>query len=1228
MSPSYRKDREKKRSQLQKEKDDREKVNTEPSALDSKKAESSASDETKSESDKSMAQTVETECADQESLAMEVEQVDTTAQEQAQLNQFIKDTEARLSWKQNLRKLNNEASNNRPDDDKHLYKLDSSLKKNTAFIRKCRMISDGTKEQLIKEMKGMNLTKYLGELCQVLVECKLKMSDVPGVVEFCSAVHQLYAEFSPILLECWTKVLAMKKEEKLANPSKLRVDLRLYSELISVGIFSLKESLSLLGNVLTTLVAQDKESLSNISIIISFCKHCGDDYAGLLPYSIVKLSEKHGLALPRANLLPAEKQKPLRNILKDYYQCLSNALLTIHKDAAMLERGNRRQMLTRGEISAERKANLERLQQEKEKLYSNTVQMAEAVCEEMIILPSHQSEKDEEEEAELAAEVSEDNLGTLWDDEDTKAFYENFPDLIAIIPSILYKDSKEEAEAENKMADKKKVDLNMDEDDDVPIDDEDVEEVNLEEDDEPEGSNVSNRMALDAFLGQLPHCVNREMIDNTAADFCMNYNTKSNRRKLVKALFTVHRTRIDLLPFYSRLCAILAPLMPDLPSQLCAMLKQEFRWQVRKKDQVYIESKLKVCRFIGEMVKFSLFPKSDALFCMKQLLFDFTHHHIDMLCTLVESCGTFLYRTAETHRRIKIYMEQMIRKKAALSFDARYTTMIENAYYLVIPTESTQEQKVERPPKHQYIRKLLYNDLNKSNVERILRQVRKFDWENAELAAYLIKCLKNVWNVKYYNIRYLASLLAGLVHYHDWIGIVVTDDILEDIRLGMEVNNAKFNQRRTSIIKFLGELYTYRMVDSSLIFKVLYSLITFGVVMEHNLAELSLDPPEHMLRLRLVCILLDTCGQYFTTGSSKKKLDYFLIYLQRYYWFKRSHPMFEDETKFPLGMTNLYLETITSLRPKLKMYADFEEACLAVQKVENEFISVLKQKGYVSDLTTSSSKRDGDGLNTISEEGEDEMNTESQHSVDNDLSHSQHSNSRSRRPSGFGGYDDGEEWTDDKRGGGEHPRDLDDGDPQTQEYDEDEGDEKMIEEGEEDLVVPSAPANIHCQEDDDFMAALDKMVNESITESKNMIREKANMTNVSAPPGINKSKKTYEQIQEEGHADEDEDEKGKVQVMVMLRKGAGGGKLTKSINVSSESELGEQFIAREQSEARERAKLKKLTLEISERQDEEELIEAISNLQRSSPMVPQARKGFKPQKGAPDADLIFGKKSK
>jgi hypothetical protein len=42
----------------------------------------------------------------------------------------------------------------------------------------------------------------------------------------------------------------------------------------------------------------------------------------------------------------------------------------------------------------------------------------------------------------------------------------------------------------------------------------------------------------------------------------------------------------------------------------------------------------------------------------------------------------------------------------------------------------------------------------------------------------------------------------------------------------------------------------------------------------------ELDPPEHLFRIRLVCTLLDCCGQYFDRGTSKKRLDCFLIYFQ------------------------------------------------------------------------------------------------------------------------------------------------------------------------------------------------------------------------------------------------------------------------------------------------------------------------------------------------------------
>ena len=131
------------------------------------------------------------------------------------------------------------------------------------------------------------------------------------------------------------------------------------------------------------------------------------------------------------------------------------------------------------------------------------------------------------------------------------------------------------------------------------------------------------------------------------------------------------------------------------------------------------------------MTKFQVFSKVDTLFCIKQLLFDFSHHHIEMACAL------FLYRSPDSHRRTKIYMEQMLRKKAAMSLDSRYTTMIENAYYSVAPPESSQIDRKERPPLHQYIRKLLYSGLNKSNTER----VRKMNWDDPNVSNYILKCL-------------------------------------------------------------------------------------------------------------------------------------------------------------------------------------------------------------------------------------------------------------------------------------------------------------------------------------------------------------------------------------------------------------------------------------------------------------------------------------------------------
>lgn len=60
-----------------------------------------------------------------------------------------------------------------------------------------------------------------------------------------------------------------------------------------------------------------------------------------------------------------------------------------------------------------------------------------------------------------------------------------------------------------------------------------------------------------------------------------------------------------------------------------------------------------------------------------------------------------------------------MRKKAVLNLDNRYTTQIENAYYYCNPPETREIEKKIRSPIQEYLRRLLFKDLNKITVEKV-----------------------------------------------------------------------------------------------------------------------------------------------------------------------------------------------------------------------------------------------------------------------------------------------------------------------------------------------------------------------------------------------------------------------------------------------------------------------------------------------------------------------------
>lgn len=211
-----------------------------------------------------------------------------------------------------------------------------------------------------------------------------------------------------------------------------------------------------------------------------------------------------------------------------------------------------------------------------------------------------------------------------------------------------------------------------------------------------------------------------------------------------------------------------------------------------------------------------------------------------------------------------------MRLKTVSALDSRHVAQIENSYYLVKPPEGVAATQKVRSPMQLYIRYLIYEELNKGNVDKIIKYMRRLNWEDKDTYDYIVKCLSKAYNIRYYNIRCLADLASGISSYQDKAVVRVIDTVFEDIRAGLEIHSPKLAQRRVAMAKYLGELYNYRLIESSNVLNTLYSIISFGVTFNHEIVS-EMDPPGSLFRLKLACVLLDTCGQYFTSAISRKK---------------------------------------------------------------------------------------------------------------------------------------------------------------------------------------------------------------------------------------------------------------------------------------------------------------------------------------------------------------------
>ncbi|KAL1191567.1 Regulator of nonsense transcripts UPF2 [Cardamine amara subsp. amara] len=1112
----------------------------------------------------------------------------------ARLEEIKKSVEAKMTLRQN--NLNPE----RPDTT-YLRTLDSSIKRNTAVIKKLKQINEEQREGLMDDLRGVNLSKFVSEAVTAICEAKLKSSDIQAAVQICSLLHQRYKEFSPSLTQGLLKVFFPGKSaddldaDRNSKAMKKRSTLKLLLELYYVGVI---EDSNIFINIVKDLTSveqlKDRDTTQiNLTLLASFARQ-GRVFLGL-PISGQDEDFFKGLDVT------AEQKKSFRKAFNTYYDALADLLQSEHKLLHQMEKENSKLVNAKGELSEDSASSYEKLRKSYDHLYRNISSLAESLDMQPPVMPEDGTTRlTAGDETSPSGAVKDTSVPEpIWDDEDTKTFYECLPDLRAFVPAVLLGEAESKSNEQSAKA-KDKSSESSSEVVESQVTTEDTTEVPADSGSVAEGSNieqpkekeeVDKEKAKDAkkekgkekdgdkklehekekgksldvanferLLQRLPGCVSRDLIDQLTVEYCY-LNSKTNRKKLVKALFNVPRTSLELLAYYSRMVATLATCMKDIPSMLVQMLEDEFNSLVHKKDQMNIETKIRNIRFIGELCKFKIVPAGLVFSCLKACLDEFTHHNIDVACNLLETCGRFLYRSPETTLRMTNMLDILMRLKNVKNLDPRQSTLVENAYYLCKPPERSARISKVRPPLHQYIRKLLFSDLDKDSIPNVLKQLRKLPWSECE--QYILKCFMKVHKGKYGQIHLMAALTSGLSCHHDEFSVAVVDEVLEEIRVGLELNEYGAQQKRLAHMRFLGELYNYVHVDSSVIFETLYLTLLYG----HDTSEQEvLDPPEDCFRIRMVIILLETCGHYFARGSSKKRLDQFLIHFQRYILSKGHLPL---DIEFDLQ------DLFANLRPNITRYATVDEVNAAILQLEErehaasgDKISIERNSDRKPPSRSSSGVLSSNGKSAAKDIG---VNGEA---------HREESDSDSG--SGSVVRDGQNEELDD----GNHDRgsESDNGD------DYDDGDGPGSDDDNK-FRVRQKVVTVDPEEQADFDQELKALLQESMEQRKLELRGRPalNMTiPMSVFEGSGKDHHHFGRvIGENGEEvlDEENGEQREVQVKVLVKRG--NKQQTRQMLIPSDCLLVQSTKQKEAAELEEKQDIKRLVLEYNERDEEE-----------------------------------------
>ena len=401
--------------------------------------------------------------------------------------------------------------------------------------------------------------------------------------------------------------------------TRKRAVLRLLLELLLCGLFSAHQALlGIVKQLAAVDFAKDPEGgQAALSLLTAFAKAGREEVLGLPPGLPVHLAarpvqqqqqdgsasgevleaaiERYTQAVQayqselqqRYSLLPDVQRQFLAAVSRSF-EAACVALKASHAALQQTEQDNARVLNNRGDLPEDMAAAYEAQRKGFEGLQRTTAALAEVLDRQLPELVDSTTRIAASAAAEAGAASKEaEQPQQVFEDEETRAFYQSLPDLRAVVPAMLLGDGRGKEEGgESEPAGPSK----------APVGSSQAEPSQQQPQQQqgglhPSGSSTSlgsggakasaggldepldgkpppeegprEPSQLELLLSRLPTAVSKELSDELAVNFCYTQN-KGARRCLARALCDVPFGSLQVLPYYSRMAATLSQVFPDI----------------------------------------------------------------------------------------------------------------------------------------------------------------------------------------------------------------------------------------------------------------------------------------------------------------------------------------------------------------------------------------------------------------------------------------------------------------------------------------------------------------------------------------------------------------------------------------------------------------------------------------------------------------------------------------